>query len=202
MDNWKITLRRLLYELVVVFVGVYLAFLFNELQQQQLETRKKVQIIKGLKQEIELFIAGAEYHLTESEALISTFEAARAEGDMPIPFRYVYTGADRPPNSFWQATLASGAIDLLDIELLTRIALYYNQMESALRKYNALYVFGQEKILPYEHEAPESAFYTEGRQLKPMYVEYIGDFKTYQRMGTSLQNQAQELAITLDQLVE
>lgn len=201
MKDWKPTFRQFLFELVVVFVGVYLAFVFNDLQQKQLETRKKVQILTGLKQELELFIDGATAHLAETEALIKDFDSRLEYGQMPVPFRYSYTGADRPPNSFWQAAIASGAIDLLDIDLLTDLALYYNFLESALRKYNALYDFGQAHILPHVQEDTQ-VFYLDSTHLKPMYAEYMTDFKTYQKIGTQLKGQATRLVTTLDEMME
>lgn len=201
MKRWKVRAQRLAYELLVVFIGVYLAFLLSDMQQKRLEERKKVQILKGLQQELNLFVEGATYHLAETDSLITHFEALQQQGVMPIPFRYVYTGADRPPNSFWQATLSSGAIELLDVELLTQMALYYNSLESALRKYNALYEFGQKQILPFATD-DRDVFYTDSTHLKPLYAEYIQDFKTYQKMGVHLKTRATSMITTLAHSIE
>lgn len=201
MKNWKPTLQRFLFELIVIFIGVYLAFVFSDLQQKQQATRKKTQILTGLRQELQLFIDGATAHLAETDALIKDFENRLQYGQMPAPFRYSYTGADRPPNSFWQAAIASGAVDLLDIQLLTDMALYYNFLESALRKYNALYEFGQDHILPYAQDNTV-VYYIDSTHLKPIYAEYIMDFKTYQSIGTQLKTKATNLVQTLDTLIE
>ncbi|HEX8358935.1 MAG TPA: hypothetical protein VF613_02380 [Longimicrobium sp.] len=117
---------RLAFELFGVFVGVSAAFMGENYRETVEREKQARQIYSALSQEVEDFvIRGQRLHDLET-ASVSGWEAARASGTAAprTPARAV----ERPSRAAWDATVASGAIRLIDHALFYQLAQHYERL--------------------------------------------------------------------------
>ena len=112
---WAVTRRRLA-ELLIVFVGVYAAFLLNRFDNDRRDTKRREQILDALEREIGSNVEDYRRALGLAERAIAEFDRQLAGGEMPglvIMFN----------NSSYSSTddatlLQAGGLELLDVESL------------------------------------------------------------------------------------
>ena len=186
---------KLSLELFVIFIGVYLASYVQKEQEISSNYQKEKRIYSALSKEISYFKQGADKVLLVIDKFYKDWKKDHQSGLKPIPFYYKFSGVDRPPNTIWQATIRSNAIDLIDIDLLYDLSKFYNDMESDLRLYNELKKFGQYQILPYTKN--KNHFYPNGR-LRDDYEDYIDQFKNFINVTERIVKKAEKLITILD----
>ena len=99
--------RYLFVELLIVFVGVYLAFELNEYSHERDTNKRRQQLLAALTQEIDDFVQGANQVLPRIEKLNAEWHQRYNAGKRPSPLYLSIGGADRPPRGMWQAVQAS-----------------------------------------------------------------------------------------------
>jgi hypothetical protein len=128
LTGWAVARRRGM-ELLIVFVGVYAAFLLNRYDTYRRDEGRRRQILEALEREISDNVHSFEGDIASVEPDLSAFDQALAAGKMPrlgiVMTNPSYDASD-------DATLlAAGGLELLDvpsIELLRKI----NEMQRAL----------------------------------------------------------------------
>jgi hypothetical protein len=191
----EITLKLLL-ELIVIFIGVYLASYIQKEQDQVLTEKRILKIYSALKKEISFFKQGADLVINETSNVYKAWNADFIEGKKPSPFFYKFKGVDRPPNTIWQATIESNGIELIDTELLYQLSIFYNSLESVLKIFKELKDFGLYQILPYQNN--RNNFYPNG-VLRADYQEYVDQFKNLINISKGLSSDAQLLILKLEE---
>ena len=111
--GWAATRRRGM-ELLIVFFGVYAAFLLNRMDTDRRDANRRAQILSAVEREMSSAMGQFEQNVTRSEAQLAEFDRQVANGEMP-GLSIVYT------NSSYSATddatlLQSGGLELLDME--------------------------------------------------------------------------------------
>src|SRR6266853_4111077 len=122
---WR--LGRWLAELILVFVGVYVAFGLNSYQQHREQVQRRDQILSYLEQRLQDGIDSAKRDGAQEEKQVAEFQRALAAGEMP-PLRPFAFFTDYNPADI-ATLLQSGGIELLDIKTLTVL----RQMETDVR---------------------------------------------------------------------
>lgn len=140
VERWA-TVRRRLAELLIVFLGVYAAFLLNRFETDRRDSQRRGQILAALEREGAGFAEELRNDITQFEAFYADFDRRLAAKEMP-------------PLNIWAANsgystnddamlLQAGGLELLDvqtIELLRKVnnlqrsltAARHNQFEQSL----------------------------------------------------------------------
>lgn len=175
-DNFARVSGRLLLELVIVFVGVYLAFLFNEYRENREQDARRTQLREALASEIEVFIRGADPLSAVLDRMLARWDSAYQAGTRPTPIEVPSGGIDMPPRGMWRAVVASDPLATLDVATMQSVSDFYNGLDVLIAKYDRLRAFDEASIIPHADDAPR-AFYKEGSSvLKPEYRAYMNRF--------------------------
>ncbi|OVE79708.1 hypothetical protein BVY01_01665 [bacterium I07] len=170
---------RLFLELLMVFLGVYLAFLFSAHSEKMKAKSSQVQLLRGLNQEVDYFLKGATRRSPVMNEALSKWNRGLENGKFQTPLYFVMKGAALPTNSMWQVVTFFDGIQLLDVSTMFELSKYYKDFDIMLSKYTKLIDFAENEIIPYE-DTPKSFFITKGR-LKAKYKAYCdrnADFLT------------------------
>ena len=110
---------RWVAELVLVFVGVYLAFWLNNYQQRQQDAERRDRILASIEQLLQQGIASGKINRAKQERRAAEFQRALDAGEMPPLQPFVFI-TDYSPGDF-ATMLQSGGNQLLDLETLTAL---------------------------------------------------------------------------------
>ena len=110
---------RWVAELVLVFVGVYLAFWLNSYQQHQQDAERRDQILASLEQQLQQGIESGKINRAKQERRAAEFQRALDAGEMPPLQPFVFI-TDYSPSD-WATMLQSGGVQLLDVETLMAV---------------------------------------------------------------------------------
>jgi hypothetical protein len=152
---------RLLFELVIVFVGVFLAFLATSWNDRRVERTRALKTLRILHQELDDFVTYSPVPVAAMSEAIERFRRDSAGGGRPAPAYYREPRASRAPTAAWQAAVTSGAYELLDADLFYELTLYYNRIDSLNDKFGHYTRRTEGLILP-ELGGDGSSFYDEG----------------------------------------
>ena len=134
-------MRRRLAELLIVFVGVYAAFLLNRFDTDRRDARRRQQILDALEREISSNVEDYRRELGRAEGEIAEFDRQLTGGQMP---RLVIMFNNTSYSSTDDATLLqAGGLELLDLQSLemlrqvnadqrSLVAALHNQFEISL----------------------------------------------------------------------
>jgi len=110
---------RWVAELVLVFVGVYLAFWLNNYQQRRQDIERRDRILASIEQTLREGIESNKVSRAKEQQQAAEFRRALDAGEMSPLRPFVFT-TDYSPGDF-AALLQSGGIQLLDLETLTAL---------------------------------------------------------------------------------
>ena len=110
---------RWIAELVLVFVGVYVAFWLNNYQQHRQDAERRDQILASLEQQLRKGIESGKINRAKQERQAAEFQRALDAGEMPPLQPFVFT-TDYSPSD-WATMLQSGGIQLLDVQTLMAV---------------------------------------------------------------------------------
>ncbi len=164
------TLARLVAELVVVFLGVYGAFLAESIRESRENEQAARSIYLAVADEIEDHVTIGQGVLDKYVEAQTAWDDGYAAGRRPPPWALPWS-AEGPPVSAWPATLSSGGVRLIDQDLFYRLAKYYRGVEMFLIPVDAPDPFAENEILGKDEEDP-SQFY-EGANLQPRFRQYV-----------------------------
>jgi hypothetical protein len=186
------SLGKLLLELVVVFVGVYLAFLFNEYQAGRQEQVHRAELRAALASEIEVFSRSADRFASRLDSLQAGWDSAYTAGARPAPLMVPSGGVDTPPRGIWQAVLASDPLATLDVASMQNVSNFYNAVNVLIAKNDRLRDFYEASVIPYL-DGGAAVFYRRGSTvLRPEYRAYMDRFRDFLQLLKELQRAAVE----------
>ncbi|MFH1844199.1 MAG: hypothetical protein ABIF77_13420 [bacterium] len=160
-------------ELLVVFGGVYGAFLLNEFQVNKRVEARTRQIHCALARELAEIVVGGRQGLPMMRAAFDAWLAEYRRGERPAPLFLERGGVHRPSTAIWDASLMSGAAETLDIPILHRLSEFYHALQVLLEKNDALYAFACSHILPTEDSGVATYYQGDTPNLKGHYREYM-----------------------------
>ena len=117
-SGWAAARRRAV-ELLIVFFGVYAAFLLNRMDTDRRDANRRAQILSAVEREMSSALEPLEQNVVQAEAQLAEFDRQIASGAMP-QLTIIYT------NSSYNATddatlLQAGGLELLDMETVERL---------------------------------------------------------------------------------
>jgi len=160
----------LLLELVIVFVGVCGAFLLQDWAQRRDQDRRRQQIYGALTDELKVIATNTRGVATQVPALLARYDSAWQAGMTP-PLEPLLDPVQFTPH-MWQAAMASGGLELLDVPTMYRVSSLYNDLEAAFAQYHHLTTLSAQQILPVL--ARNGSFYDPTtKRLRPEYRWYV-----------------------------
>lgn len=125
------TILRYFIELLIVFAGVYGAFLLSEYKENRQQAERRNQIYDALIREISGVSTNAHQVGTELSKYRTTYDSLIAAGKKPrlLPFTN--------PISFtphlWNATIQSDGLSLLEVSTIEELSGFYNHTQQLLK---------------------------------------------------------------------
>lgn len=183
----------LVAELVVVFAGVYLAFLLNNYRIENQNQQQRQKIYQSLYQYFSILdfeeVKSSFYKRYYGTSFLKSYQT----GEMPRlkkPRRVLIMSlSDRN----WISILQAGGYELLDPELIRKINLFYTNVERQKEMIEYFNDMVSEYLLPYYH-ADISRFYNlETKKLKPSYEWYIDYIKYTQLKFKALDKRVNQI---------
>lgn len=163
---------RFIAEFGIIFVGVFGAFIAEDIRQSREDAQRAQQTYEALRTEIAAFTERAPLVVGQMQSAIDEWQAALDRGETPLPPYYREPQAESPPTAIWQATLASGGVALLDPQLFNQLATYYNRLESVITRYQRYNGVTERDIFPYLDDPP-STFYADDGRLRGLYRTHV-----------------------------
>lgn len=169
----------LVAELVVVFLGVYGAFWVDNFRDQQDQRARTEQVILVLKQDLKDFTMVSGSFNEAMEVGLQEWSSGRARGEMPPPYVFRVFGAEKPPQSTWEAVSQSQVTELLDANLLYELGFFYNEISGIGDRYVRYAEFTESEVLPLLKQE-SSIFYTQdGSRLLPRFAAHMDRLREY-----------------------
>jgi hypothetical protein len=119
-------------------------------------------VIQALREDVRDALAVEQRFLTEVDAGLAAFDAARGRGETPPPYVFRISGSDTPPRYTWQAAQQSRLAELVHPNLLFELAFFYAERDGIGVKYERYAIFVENEILPRLKEDP-AVFYDADR---------------------------------------
>jgi len=161
-----------LIELIIVFIGVYLAFLLNEYRADNETQNRRQQMRSALFQEIGIFISSTDAITPFLDSLLTQWQNKYIAGERPIPLYLQFTGVDLPPRGMWQAVVSSDGLSILNIKTIQKASDFYNSLDVLVDKYKTLNEFAERELLP-NADFGSYKFYKKDNKLNPEFNAYM-----------------------------
>jgi hypothetical protein len=168
--RWRSIVADRLIELVIVFVGVYAAFVLNAHQIHEQERQRRAQILSyleggAIQGSIKLKTVTKEY-----DRLIKEFVSRLDKGEMPDISPIAWSSSYNPNESAW--LLQAGGLELLDIQTIARMRELDAAAGTGLSTMAHYQQLSDQLIVPHLGEGRAAFYNLETKKLKPQYARY------------------------------
>ena len=187
--------KRLVAELIVVFLGVYLAFFLDGVRNQWEEEQKRSRVLSALLQETRKSARDLELVENAFATLSSSWLDAYEKGEMPElrGFHFVYSSR----HDVWEATLQSGILEIVDVGIIFDLSNHYAQMDFAAAQVEAFDRFVSEHIIPRLDEGNAEFYDPDTKELRLRYRWYAGHLMGIGQAISGARNSLEEVEKTL-----
>ncbi len=176
MSRAKLSLR-LVSELAIIFAGVYGAF-WVEGYRGELEDRERAStILAALGREIDNLASAGPYVRDGMATALAEFDSTTALGLQAPPAFYREPGAETPSISVWEATVASGGVNLLDPELFYALAAFYNRVGSFSQRYLRYNQITELQVLPRLPRGAQAFYDPDTGEMDPVYQVHMDQLR-------------------------
>lgn len=174
----------LVAELVLVFLGMYGAFLLERMHDEEMDLLRKKQILQALVDEFENYeeeLSSASSSLDEGYGI--PFFTSYSSGEKPFPSPIPFGGMGSVNTGIWEAMLQSGGIEVLEVEMIQEVQGFFKKLQDLLDLYSRFERLSENLILPMMDESVDFFYEPEGSELRNKYKWYVNSLFT---VGMSL----------------
>jgi hypothetical protein len=165
--------RRLVGELIVVFMGVSAAVFVDNYREEQQMTRRARLLTQALHEDISTFGEDAARYVAAIREGLAEWSRQNEAGRRPAPFVLRVPGAEAPPSDVWQVAMQSGAGDVLDPQVVIELSRFYNEIAGETTKYQRYTAFTEQRVWPLLAAGDTAAFYdSRTGKLKPEFLTH------------------------------
>ena len=186
---------KLVFEIVIVFVGVTAAFAIESVRRDREEAAYRTSIIAALVPTFDDVQRHNQEFETDVQGKLAAFDAAIARHEQPPLPIFRITNAERPPVRIWDSVVATGAARALDPELLFRLARFYNRQDSYGERYVRYATYTEQQIYPLGSD--RTALYDAAGTLRPKFAAYVDRLRELLAASRNLAEQATGLRAEL-----
>jgi hypothetical protein len=189
----------LIAELIFVFLGLYGAFVLERLHDEKMDMLRKRQIIEALVQEFTGYaseLSAASSSLDERYGI--PFFSKYAGGEFPFPKQIPLVGMGNVNTGLWEAMLASGGIEVLEVKKIQEVQSFFKDYQDFLQLLKGFKELYNSFILP-EYDQPASFFYEpESIELRDKYKWYVNQLFEIGMGLRALKDKANSTLIVLE----
>jgi hypothetical protein len=199
MERHRPLIGKLLFEVVIIFIGVTAAFALEAARQDRQDAEYRRSMLGALGATLNDTIQ----HNRQFEEVVgrqlAEFDAALARGEHPKLPVYREPGSERPPTRIWDGVVSTGAAKALDPELFYALALLYTRLDSFGEKYIRYNDFTEQRVFPL---GPDQAGIYDGKTgaLKPEFAAYVDRLRDLNQLAKELDAKAAVLKTKLNAL--
>jgi len=188
---------KLVFEIVIVFVGVTAAFALAAARQDRQDAQYRQSMLGALGETLKDTIDHNRSFEMQVDRQLADFDAAIARGAHPKLPIYREPGSERPPTRVWDGIVSTGAAKALDPDLFYQLAILYTRLDSFGEKYIRYNDFTEQRVLPLGPDQAGVYDPATGR-LKPEYAAYVDRLRDLEELAKELDAKAAMLKTRLD----
>ena len=181
---------KLLFEIVIIFIGVTAAFALEAARQERGDADYRNSMIAAMVPTFADMQRHNRIFISEAEAKIEAFDRDLAAGKQPLLPIYREDGAERPPMRAWDGIVASGVSKSLPPELYFQLSQFYNRQESIGERYVRYADMTERDIYPL---GPDQKGIYGPAGLKPQYAAYVDRLRDLVAATKKIDPQAGEM---------
>jgi hypothetical protein len=169
----------LVAEVVLVFLGMYGAFLLERMHDEEMDLLRKKQILQALVDEFENYeeeLSSASHSLDEGYGI--PFFTAYSSGEKPFPSPIPFGGMGSVNTGIWEAMLQSGGIEVLEVEMIQEVQGFFKKLQDLLDLYSRFERLTENLILPMMDESVEYFYESNSTELRNKYKWYVNSLFT------------------------
>jgi len=189
----------LIAEVVLVFLGMYGAFVLERMHDDDMDLLRKRQILQALVDEFANYeeeLGSASNSLDEGYGI--PFFTAYSSGDKPFPRPIPFGGMGSVNTGIWEAMLQSGGIEVLEVELIQGVQGFFKKLQDLLDLYSRFERLSESMILPEMDQSVDFFYEAEGSELRDKYKWYVNSLFT---VGMSLRELSEQAKTTKELLL-
>lgn len=198
-DRHRPFIGKLLFEVVIVFVGVTAAFALEAARQDRQDAEYRQSMLGALAATLKDTIEHNRRFEADVDKQLSQFDAALARGEQPKLPVYREPGSERPPTRMWDGIVSTGATKALSPDLFFQLAILYTRLDSFGEKYIRYNDFTEQRVFPLG-PGQAGVYDPKTGRLKPEYGAYIDRLRDLDQMAKELDEKAAALKARLDEL--
>ena len=188
-------LGKLLFEIVIIFVGVTAAFALEAARQDRQDNDYRESMIAALIPTLDDLTRHNRIFERDVDMRIATFDADLASGRHPLLPVYREPGGERPPTRAWDGIVATGVSKALPPDLFFDLSLFYTRQESFGERYVRYAEMTEQEVLPLGPR--QQGIYEPGGALKPRFAAYVDRLRDLSASAKRLDPQANDLKVKL-----
>ena len=192
---WIRTAIARLIELIIVFVGVYAAFLLNAHQIHEQEQQRRQQILAYLEKEATGSAEKLKQVTLGYDQRMNAFLAQLARGEMPEVAPIAWATNYNANETNW--ILQGGGLELLDIATIARLKEVDSTASTGLSTMAHYQQLSDELIVPHLGEGRSFFYDPATKQLRKEYASYPDILKEGSRVLHELRKKTDELVAQL-----
>jgi hypothetical protein len=189
----------LIAEVVLVFLGMYGAFVLERMHDDDMDLLRKRQILQALVDEFANYeeeLGSASNSLDEGYGI--PFFTTYSSGDKPFPRPIPFGGMGSVNTGIWEAMLQSGGIEVLEVELIQGVQGFFKKLQDLLDLYSRFERLSESMILPEMDQSVDFFYEAEGSELRDKYKWYVNSLFT---IGMSLRELSEQAKTTKELLL-
>ncbi|MCK4226508.1 hypothetical protein KAX29_06425 [candidate division WOR-3 bacterium] len=199
-NNFRSNLVWLIAELLVVFIGVYGAFIFDNYRTNKQDEYRKQQIYTALKEEFTFSSEGMKQVVPLLGGIVTEFKSEYEEGKMPKPRRFHFVIGIR--TDIWEAVLQSGALELIDVKLVFQLSNYYSFIRFAAEECKNFDRLIQQYIIPNADKNIEEFYNIKTKKFNRKYLWYLESLDNMNNYMNRIQKMTDSLLVEINNCVE
>ncbi len=183
-------------ELVVVFVGVYAAFLLSEFKARKETEEQRHQIVEAVRTEIEEIMFRADRAAGGLAQMVAYYDSTIAAGEKP-PLRPMIEPV-RAESHMWEATLQMGGLDIVDVPTMYRISKFYNVLNAGFEQLDQMRELSETLIIPNLDEGSDEFYDPVTGKLRHKYQWYLDGLRNIASLSLEVKSVGNELLNDLE----
>jgi hypothetical protein len=168
--RWARVIINRLVELVIVFVGVYAAFVLNAHQGREQEQQRRQQILAYLEKGATASAENLKQVTVAYDRRTNEFLTQLAKGEMPEVTPISWASSYEANDSTW--LLQAGGLELLDIETIARMKELDYAARTGLSTMAHYQQLSDQLVVPHLGEGRSFFYDPATKQLRKEYAEY------------------------------
>lgn len=187
----------LLLELIIVFIGVYAAFLLDDYKIQKRNENRRNQIYKSLYKEIDQGSKNMNITFRKLDRLVFTPYLESYEKNLMPTLKPLLIGSASYSTRKWEAILSTGGLEVLNLEMIEEMETYYFQINLLIEQMKKMEFLCIQQLLP-NLDKDKSEFYNlKTKKLKDKYHWYIQSLGSMQKKAREIMSENKKLLKSL-----